>query len=116
MDKRELIGDVRGRGLMIGLELVKDREKKMPLKDEEIFDIYLDIATLGLLVYYRRNVLALLPPLIIDEGVADQIVTILDEALDMGRAASVARKARLSKEFANSNLIKEGPSMLNMVE
>lgn len=116
MDKRELIGDVRGRGLMIGLELVKDREKKMPLKDEEIFDIYLDIATLGLLVYYRRNVLALLPPLIIDEGVADQIVTILDEALDMGRTASVARKARLSKEFANSNLIKEEPSMLNMVE
>jgi hypothetical protein len=48
--------------------------------------------------------LALLTPLIIDEGIADQIVTILDEALDTGRAASIARKARLAKEFANSKL------------
>jgi adenosylmethionine-8-amino-7-oxononanoate aminotransferase len=74
------------------------------MEDEEIFEIYLDIATLGLVVYYRRNVLALLTPLIIDEGIADQIVTILDEALDTGRAASIARKARLAKEFANSKL------------
>jgi len=101
--KREWIGDVRGRGLMIGIELVKDREKKIPLTDEEIFQIYLDIATLGLVVYYRRNVLALLPPLIIDEGIADQIVRILDEALDRGKAAGIARKARLAKEFANSS-------------
>jgi adenosylmethionine-8-amino-7-oxononanoate aminotransferase len=102
--KRELIGDIRGKGLMIGIELVKDREKKIPLKDEEIFDIYLDIATLGLIVYYRRNVLALLPPLIIDEGIADQIVTILDKALDTGERAGIARRARLAKEFATSKL------------
>jgi len=102
--KRELIGDIRGKGLMIGIELVKDRGKKIPLKDEEIFDIYLDIATLGLIVYYRRNVLALLPPLIIDEGIADQIVTILDKALDTGKRAGIARRARLAKEFAPSKL------------
>jgi adenosylmethionine-8-amino-7-oxononanoate aminotransferase len=104
VDKRELIGDIRGKGLMIGIELVKDREKKIPLKDEKIFDIYLDIATLGLIVYYRRNVLALLPPLIIDKGIADQIVTILDKALDTGKRAGIARRARLAKEFATSKL------------
>jgi taurine-pyruvate aminotransferase len=104
VDKRELIGDIRGKGLMIGIELVKDREKKIPLKDEKIFDIYLDIATLGLIVYYRRNVLALLPPLIIDKGIADQIVTILDKALDTGKRAGIARRARLAKEFAPSKL------------
>ena len=104
VDKRELIGDIRGKGLMIGIEFVKDREKKIPLKDEKIFDIYLDIATLGLIVYYRHNVLALLPPLIIDEGIADQIVTILDKALDTGKRASIARRARLAKEFAPSKL------------
>jgi adenosylmethionine-8-amino-7-oxononanoate aminotransferase len=106
-EKREWIGDIRGKGLMIGIELVKDREKKTPLKDEEIFEIYLDIATLGLIVYYRRNVLALLPPLIINEDIADQIVTILDKALDTGRAAGIARKARLDKEFAISKLNEE---------
>jgi adenosylmethionine-8-amino-7-oxononanoate aminotransferase len=103
-DKRKLIGDIRGKGLMIGIELVKDQKKKTPLRDEEIFEIYLDIATLGLVVYYRRNVLALLPPLIIDVGIADQIVTILDKALDTGREARIARKARLAKEFANARL------------
>ena len=100
MEKRELIGDIRGRGLMIGIELVKDREKKVPLTDEEIFKIYLDIASLGLVVYYRRNNLALLPPLIIDDGIADQMVSILDEALDTGERANIARKARLAREFA----------------
>jgi adenosylmethionine-8-amino-7-oxononanoate aminotransferase len=104
MDKRELIGDIRGKGLMIGIELVRNRKKKIPLEDDEIFEIYLNIATLGLVVYYRRNVLALLPPLIIDETIANRIVTILDEALDTGRAAGIARKARLAKEFANSKL------------
>ena len=99
MNKRELIGDVRGRGLMIGIELVKDREKKVPLTDEEIFKIYLDIASLGLLVYYKRNILALLPPLIIDKPIADRIVSILDEALDTGDRARMARKARLAREF-----------------
>jgi adenosylmethionine-8-amino-7-oxononanoate aminotransferase len=99
MGKRELIGDVRGRGLMIGIELVKDREKKVPLTDEEIFKIYLDIASLGLIVYYRRNNLALLPPLIIDEGIADRIVSILEQALDTGETTVKTRKARLSREF-----------------
>lgn len=100
MHERELIGDVRGSGLMIGIELVRDREKKIPLTDEEIFQTYLDISTLGLVVYYKRNVLGLLPPLIIDKGMADRIVTILDKALDTGEPARIARKERLDREFA----------------
>lgn len=99
MGNRELIGDVRGRGLMIGIELVRDRVKKVPLTDEEIFGIYLNIASLGLIVYYRRNNLALLPPLIIDDGIADRIVAVLEEALDTGEMAGMGRKARLSREF-----------------
>lgn len=104
MDKRRLIGDVRGRGLMIGIELVKDRETKAPLKEEETFNIVLDIATLGLVVYYTRNVLGLFPTLIIDDSIADEIVKILNKALDTGITADIARKARLAKEFAASKL------------
>lgn len=103
-EKRDLIGDVRGRGLMIGIELVKDRGTKEPLPDKAAFDVVLDLATLGLLVYYRRNVIGLLPPLIIDKGIADEIVAAVDRALDTGLKANVARKARLAKEFAASKL------------
>lgn len=102
--KRELIGEVRGRGLMLGIELVKDRENKTPLSDDEAFDIVLDAATLGLLAYSRQNILGLFPPLIIDAGIVDDIVGILDKALNTGKLARVAAKARLAKEFAASKL------------
>jgi taurine-pyruvate aminotransferase len=101
---RPQIGDVRGRGLMIGVELVKDRDTKEPLSDKETFDVVLDLATLGVLAYYRRNVIGFLPPLIIDDEIADEIVAALDAALEPGIKAATARKARVAKEFAASKL------------
>ncbi len=100
---RPLIGDVRGRGLMIGIELVAD-EQKTPLKDNQVYNIILDIATLGMLVYYRRNVIGLMPPLIIDNHLVDEMVAILDQALATGVKAKIKSKARLAKEFAASKL------------
>ncbi len=64
----------------------------------------LDLATLGLLVYYRRNILGFLPPLIIDAAIVDDIVKAVDTALETGLKANLARKARLAKEFAASKL------------
>ncbi|HDH06421.1 MAG TPA: aspartate aminotransferase family protein [Nitrospirae bacterium] len=104
MNSRRLIGDIRGKGLMIGIELVKDREKKTPLTEKETFNIVLDIATLGLVVYYSNNVLGLLPPLIIKKDIADRIVEILDKALNTGITADITRKARMAKELAASRL------------
>lgn len=104
MNRRTIIGDVRGRGLMIGIELVKDREKKVPLYKKDTFNFMVDIAILGLVVYHTDNVLGLFPPLIIDEDIADKIVEILDQALETGIKAEIARKARLAKEFAASKL------------
>jgi adenosylmethionine-8-amino-7-oxononanoate aminotransferase len=103
-DIRKQIGEVRGRGLMIGVELVTDRASRAPLSDDSTFDVVLDLATLGLLVYYRRNVIGLFPPLIIDKGIADDIVSAVDQALEPGLRAAAARKGRLAKEFAASKL------------
>lgn len=104
MNRHKIIGDVRGRGLMIGIELVKDREKKVPLDKKDTYNIMVDIAVLGLVVYSTDNVLALFPPLIIDKDISDKIVEILDQALVTGIKAEIARKARLAKEFAASKL------------
>jgi len=89
---------------MIGIELVSDRETKEPLTEKATFNVLLDLATLGLLLYYRRNVLGVLPPLIIDDEIADQIVSAIDTALDTSLKANIARKARLAKEFAASKM------------
>lgn len=101
--ERSIIGEIRGKGLMLGIELITDKDKT-PLPENQTFNIVLDIATLGMLVYYRRNVIGLLPPLIIDEEIADNMVDILSQAFDTGMKAKIKSKTRLAKEFAASKL------------
>ncbi len=101
-----IIGDIRGRGLMIGLELVKDRASKTPLSSSEVFDHAVDTAISGLLAYSRGSILGLFPPLIIDRAIADEIVGILDKSLNASIPAKMARKARLAKEFVGTRLFK----------
>ena len=106
MDRHRIIGDIRGRGLMIGIELVKDRENKEPINYKKTFNIVLDASTLGLILYFNRNILALFPPLIIDEEIADEIVEIINKALDTSVSANIARKARLAREFTVSQILR----------
>lgn len=101
-DRHEIIGDVRGRGLMLGLELVTDRQTRTPLPSDELFNIILDVVNRGLLI--TLDSLRLMPPLNIDERIADEMVGILDKALRTGTAARIGRTARLVKEFAVSKL------------
>ena len=89
---------------MIGIELVKDRKDKTPLSEKETFNIVLDCATQGLLIYFRDNILGLMPPLIVDRGIADRIVEILDKVFETSVTAKLARTARLAKEFAVSRI------------
>jgi adenosylmethionine-8-amino-7-oxononanoate aminotransferase len=100
MGKRPLIGDVRGRGLMVGIELVKDRVQKTELSEGEMFNIVADMAVLGVIAYSDRSFIAFFPPLIISEEIADRLVEVVDQVLDESLTATIARKARLAKEFA----------------
>ncbi len=81
MDKHQIVGDVRGRGLLLGVELVSDSDTKSPNTDaaEEIFYRALE-AGLGFKVT-MGNVLTLTPPLTIGEGELDEALGILERCI-----------------------------------
>jgi 4-aminobutyrate aminotransferase len=80
--KRPLIGDVRGRGLMIGIELVKDPISKKPAKDETkklVETLQRSGVIIGLGGIFK-NVLRLQPPLVISEEQAKTVLGKMDDA------------------------------------
>ncbi len=82
-DRHPMIGDVRGRGLAIGVELVTDRQSRAPATKQAAKLIYRAFE-LGLVLYYvgaNSNVLEMTPPLNLSAGEAAEAVSILDRAL-----------------------------------
>jgi 4-aminobutyrate aminotransferase len=79
--RHALIGDVRGRGLMIGVEFVRDRQTKVRASAER--DAVVDeLFTRGLLVLGAgRNALRLSPPLVLTHAQAEVVLKLLDEAI-----------------------------------
>jgi 4-aminobutyrate aminotransferase len=80
--KHSIIGEVRGLGLMIGIELVSDREKKTPAPDaaERIQDRLLEAGFLIGVGGTYGNVLRVQPPLVISDEALDCAVVALDRA------------------------------------
>ncbi|KAG9151169.1 hypothetical protein Leryth_002737 [Lithospermum erythrorhizon] len=82
-EKYEIIGDVRGRGLILGVELVTDRESKTPAKLEtaQIMD---QMKELGVLIGkggFFGNVFRITPPLCFTKEDADFLVDVMDYSL-----------------------------------
>jgi len=81
-NKHTIIGDVRGRGLMIGVDLVKDRDTKEPAR-LECAQVFETARELGLLIGkagLHGNVLRIKPPMCITESDARFLLEVLDRA------------------------------------
>ncbi len=81
MNKHQVIGDVRGKGLMIGIELVKDRSTKEP-HPEALVQVEIESFNRGLIIQgCGVSTIRLSPPLVIDQAQSDFALKTLDEAL-----------------------------------
>ena len=80
-DRYPLIGDVRGKGLMIGVELVRDRRTKVRAVEERNALVQALFRRGVLVLGAGRNALRLAPPLVLSTDQADSVLTVLDAAL-----------------------------------
>ncbi len=81
--KYEFIGDVRGKGMVYGIEFVKDKNSKEPAP-ELTKEIVLKCVESGLMVGkvgLYGNVLRVAPPLVIEKELIDKSVEIFDSVL-----------------------------------
>ena len=79
-----MIGDVRGKGLMVGIELVADRESKTPL-DPQLGEALADrVFAAGAMIRVSGNIIIMSPPLVITESEIDSLA----QALSVGFAGA----------------------------
>ena len=80
-EKHPLIGDVRGKGLMLGIELVRDQQTRESADDECDQVIQMAFTKGVLLLPCGESVIRLSPPLVITAEQIDRAMEILDEVL-----------------------------------
>lgn len=79
-DRHKIIGDVRGKGLFLGMELVKDKETKEPFP-EAGSAVYKKAFENGVAWIPAKENLRMTPPLIMTEEVAAKALDIIEQAI-----------------------------------
>ena len=78
------MGDVRGKGLMIGIEMVRDKTSKVPLAAEKVAQIWEDCKAMKVLIGkggLSGNVFRIKPPMCITEEDADFALEVFRNAV-----------------------------------
>ncbi|HXW06774.1 MAG TPA: acetyl ornithine aminotransferase family protein [Vicinamibacterales bacterium] len=80
-EKHGVIGDVRGLGLMIGIELVRNRQTRERAVEERNALVQAMFRRGVLVLGAGKNALRLAPPLVLSRAQADSVLQVMDEAL-----------------------------------
>jgi len=81
-DKYSFIGQVRGAGLFLAIEMVKDKNSKEPLSKKVCQEIFMAHLKRGLLTMSYAPSFRIQPSMTIDEGTVDTAVEIMTEVFD----------------------------------
>ena len=86
VDRYPFIGEVRGRGLFLGIEMVKDKDTREPITKIACNRIFGECLKRGLLTMAYAPSFRIQPAMTIDEGTIDHAVGILEEVYDVVQA------------------------------
>jgi adenosylmethionine-8-amino-7-oxononanoate aminotransferase len=78
---RPIVGEVRGRGLMVGVDLVEPDGTARPLDARRVAELDRKAWERGALVYARGSVLRLAPPLCITAAEVDELVGVVADSI-----------------------------------
>ena len=81
-EKYPFVGEVRGKGLFLGIELVKDRKTKEPIEESRMKKFYKDGVARGLLAMSYKATMRFQPALTIDAETIDSGAAILEELFE----------------------------------
>jgi len=81
-ERQEIVGDVRGKGLMLCLELVSDRDEKTPLEKSQVDAIFEAAYADGVMLRVSGNNIILSPPLVIESDNVDTIAGAIEAAIE----------------------------------
>ncbi|NLI69663.1 MAG: aspartate aminotransferase family protein [Firmicutes bacterium] len=93
MNEIEIIGDVRGKGMMIAIELVRNRDTREPLDYGEILQLLWALRDRGVLFLpcgQYSNVFRMMPPLVITRELIDKALEIIREVLKDNESSMLA--------------------------
>ncbi len=90
-ERHPLIGDVRGRGMLLALELVSDRPAKTPVAPEIARRLLMALAARGVLLAGGGPIVRITPPLVMSERQALAGAALLDDALAEVEASLASR-------------------------
>ena len=82
-DRYPFVGDVRGAGLFIGMDLVRDKTTKEPISNALCQRIFQECLKRGLLIMTYTHRVRIQPAMTIDEGTVDSAMAILVEVFDL---------------------------------